>query len=481
MVAYVRRETALLMLGDPVVPQGEQALYSLTVPTWAARRVGQLQAFAAAVSPDERQIALAYGKDPRRLGLAGLDGSNLRPLVDLPVSAGSLAWAPDGRRLRFSAAGPTGREAELWVWETSVAGELPRPLWPGHWGRWSGDGRQFVMTRGDVAFGYGLLYGRRFDLYAVRENGWLPWPRPEPVQVTSGPIHFSSPGSPDGRTLYALGDLPRGEIVRIERGSATSKPFLGGASAHYAEPSPDGSWVAWVSHPQAELWKSRPDGSEKIRLTPAGTAAFLPRWSPDGRSLVLVAHVPSDLHSVVARISADGGPLEALATGGPNVGFWDPCWLPGRDRVLFSSFAPGLAQVEPGAPGRVSPVPGAEALRFPKCSREGHVLALDLGGSSRYRVRWAGRSDWEGIELGNLVYPNWTRDGKAIVGLALDPTRVVRFSLATRRSETIAELGTMPLVVWVGVPWMGLAADDSPLVTLDRGTRGFYALELESP
>jgi hypothetical protein len=480
VVAYVHREAALLMLGNPVVPRGEQPLYLVTVPTWSVRRVGQLQAFAAAVSPDEHQVALAYGKDPRRLGLADMDGSNLRPLVELPVSAGSLAWAPDGQRLRFSAAGPPGREAETWVWETSVAGEPPRPLWPGHSGRWSGDGRTFVMTRGDVAFGYGLLYGRRFDLYAVRDKGWLRWPSPEPTQVTSGPIHFSSPGSLDGRTLYAIGDLPRGEIVRIESGSATPKPFLGGASAHYAEPSPDGSWVAWVTHPQAELWKSRADGSEKTRLTSAGTAAFLPRWSPDGRSLVFVAHVRSGLSTVVARISAEGGPLEALATSGPDVGYWDPCYLSG-DRVAFSSFAPGLAQVELRAPGRVSPVPGAETLRFPKCSREGHVLAADIGASSPYRVRWAGRSDWEDIDLGNVVYPNWTRDGKAIVGLGLDPTRVVRFSLATRRSQTIAELGTMPLVVWVGVPWMGLAADDSPLVTLDRGTRGLYALELAEP
>ena len=183
----------------------------------------------------------------------------------------------------------------------------------------------------------------------------------------------------------------------------------------------------------------------------------------------------------MARVPAAGGPVEVLARPGPGTGaYWDPCWLPGGERVLFSRFAPGLLQVDPGAPGKVSAVPGAESLSFPKCAREGHVLALSRD-SWGFRVRWAGRSDWEDIDLPNLVYPNWTRDGKAIVGLSRDPQRVVRVSLGTGRRETLAELGTTPLVVWVGVPWMGLAADDSPLVTLDRGTRGLYAFDWEAP
>ena len=493
ILGYVRHQSSLLMWGtgqyvSPTSRSGSALekpyddgppLFLVTVPTWTVRRVGDLRAALAAISPNEQELALVYGPTRRRLGLARIDGSGLRSLVELASPPRSLAWAPDGRRLRFTAAGPVGHEAEDWTWETSVSGEPPRPLWPGVFGQWSGDGRFYLSARGEGGW-YSVT---RYDLYAVRERRWLPWARPEAFQVTSGPMDFWSPGSPDGRTVYAIGDLPRGELVRIDSRSGKLEPHLGGVSAHYAEASPDGRWVAWVSHPDAGLWKSRPDGAERTRLTPAGTAAFLPRWSPDGRDLVFVAKARGEAGTAVARISADGGPLEVLARPGPGEeGYWDPCWLPGGERVLFSRFTFGILQVDVRAPGRVSALAGAEGLAYPKCARQGHVLTAGpvSGGAWGHRVRWAGTTAWKDIDLPNLVYPNWTRDGTAIIGMT-ESRRIVRVSVASGRRETLADLGPTPLVVWVAAPWMGLAADDTPLVTLDRGTRGFYALDWEAP
>ena len=452
----------------------------MTVPTWTARRVGSLRSALAAVSPDERELALVYGPERRRLGLARIDGSAFRPLLEMASTLLSLAWAPDGRRLRFTAAGPAGHAAEAWIWETSVAGESPRPLWPGSGGQWSGSGSEFLLARGDVEW---ATPWSRYDLFAVREEPWRPWRRSEPTRVTSGPISFRAPFSPDGRTVYALGELPRGELVRVAPGSAMPVPFAGGVSAHYAEASPDGRWVAWVSHPDAELWKSRPDGSERSKLTAAGTAAFLPRWSPDGRSLVFLAQARGESTTSVARVSADGGPKEVLASPRPGQeGYWDACWLPGGEHVVFSRLTHGLFQVDASAPGRASPIAGAETLVYPKCARQGHLLASGpkRNGTWGPHVRWAGTTAWQEIDLPILAYPNWTRDGKAIVGLVAGSQQIVRFTLATGRRETLADLGTTPLVVWVTVPWIGLAADDTPLVTLDRGTRGFYALDWEA-
>jgi eukaryotic-like serine/threonine-protein kinase len=489
ILGYVHHQSSLLMGGStvsgtpttaPLWPEGDDPpLVLVTVPTWTARRVGSLRSALAALSSDERELALVYGPGRRHLGLARIDGSGFRPLLELASMPLSLAWARDGRRLRFTAAGPADHAAEPWTWETSVAGEPPRPLWPGSWGQWSGSGGDFLLERGEVEW---TTSRSRYDLFAVREEPWRPWRRPEPVRITSGPMSFRAPGSPDGRTVYALGELPRGELVRLAPGSAMPVPFAGGVSAHYAEASPDGGWVAWVSHPDAALWRSRPDGSEQSRLTAAGTATFLPRWSPDGRSLVFLAQAQGESTTSVARVSADGGLPEVLAAPPPGQdGYWDACFLPDGERVVFSRLTHGLFEVDASAPGRVSPIAGADALVYPKCARQGHILASGPRRSGTWGsfVRWAGTTDWKEIDLPNLAYPNWTRDGKAIVGLVAASQQVVRVTLATGRRETLADLGATPLVVWVTVPWIGLAADDTPLVTLDRGTRGFYALDWE--
>jgi len=66
---------------------------------------------------------------------------------------------------------------------------------------------------------------------------------------------------------------------------------------------------------------------------------------------------------------------------------------------------------------------------------------------------------------------------------ALDPParRVVRWSRATSRLEAVADASDIPLLIWVTVPWMGLAPDGSRLVVRDRSTRGLYALGWVAP
>jgi hypothetical protein len=85
------------------------------------------------------------------------------------------------------------------------------------------------------------------------------------------------------------------------------------------------------------------------------------------------------------------------------------------------------------------------------------------------------------LEIPALAYPSWTRDGTAVVGLDIARQSVERFDLAARRRTTLVDLTDMPLVSRVSVPWLGLAADDSPLFLRDRGTRDLYALDWEAP
>ena len=303
----------------------------------------------------------------------------------------------------------------------------------GRTGQWSGDGRSVPpgAGRGRMV----PAHGRHLDLLRGRERArWLPWPRAEPVQVTSGPMNFWSPGSPDGRTSTRSATCPAAS-------SSGSTPAPGSSSRIWAarrlttpRPRRTGDWVAWVSHPHGRALEvaSRRRRSRSGSLPPARRRCC-PGGPPTAGASCFVAKVPSDLHSVVARISADGRAGRGPGDGRAEGGLLGPLLAArGRPRPLLELRARAAAG-RAGRPGRVSARAGRRGPPLPQVRprgpRPGPGSRRELG----YRVRWAGRRDWEDIDLANLVYPNWTRDGKAIVGLSLDPQRVVRVSLATSR------------------------------------------------
>ncbi len=138
--------------------------------------------------------------------------------------------------------------------------------------------------------------------------------------------------APDGKRLFAVGLLRRGELVRYESLSRQFAPFLSGISAGELDFSRDGKWVAYVSYPERTLWRSRIDGSEGQQLTESPVAAFLPRWSPDGTQILYV-----DLQTgpswKIFLISAQGGTPQDLFAGNETVS--DPTRSPYGRRICF--------------------------------------------------------------------------------------------------------------------------------------------------
>jgi Tol biopolymer transport system component len=485
LFAYVAKESALLIgATDTSVssqPMEGMPLWLVLVPTGAPRRLGNLVGQSAALSPDGERLAVAQAS---RILVARRDGSEVRHLALPGALTGTvlngLQWSPDGRTLRVERTWPDERGP--WIWEVPLDGAPARPLWPGQMGGWTGGGRYFVFPRDD-------------DIYAAREGARWPWQRALPERLTLGPLRFEAPGSSlDGRRLFAWGTLERQRLLRYDAGARRFAPYLGGAPASQVDASPDGEWLAWIRVPDGTLWRARADGTERLQLTAPPLVAQHPRWSPDGRRIVFAGSPPHQV-STIEAVPAEGGEPEVLAgwpkglLEGPESDLWDPCWLGDGRTVVFSAVMasqPGVFRVDVDS-RQVSRVSGAGDLQFPKCGRQGQILAMvrpreQSASQAEFRVLRPGHAAWENVgPISGGAYASWSRDGESIIGLNEVAQRIERRSLRTGRVEVLADVRDLRLD-WVGgARWMGLGPGDVPLVVEDLSTSDLYALDWEAP
>src|SRR5215475_11618235 len=252
--------------------------YELECPLWilpvlggSPRRLGEVVAHSAAWSPNGSQVVFANGFD---LYLVRKDSAEPRKLVTVGGIPISLRWSPDGSRLRFTVhRGPTMSS----LWECAADGSNLHPLLPG-WnnppaeccGNWTPDGKYYVFQ---------ATRNRSTQIWALREPGGL-FSRVshDPAQLTFGPMSFGYPvPSADGSKIFAVGGNLRGELVRFDSKAQQFVPYFSDLSAEHLDFSKDGEWVAYVTYPEGDLWRSRVDGTERRQLNFAPLRAFLPR------------------------------------------------------------------------------------------------------------------------------------------------------------------------------------------------------------
>jgi len=453
-------------------------LWSLPILGGSARRLGDTVGRDAAWSPDGRTLVYNHGRD---LFLARGDGTESRKLVSLGGEPFDLEWSPDGSRLRFSVRGGS-------LWEVLARGTNLHRLLPGLHnppneccGRWTPDGKYFVFESPG-------------EIWTVSEQGtFLRRATGGPVRLTATPIEIARPlPSKDGKKIFMVGRVYRGESVRYDLESGQVVPLLPGISGEHIDFSKDGDWMAYVTFPEHALWRSKRDGSLRRELTYPPLTALLPRWSPDGKQIVFVGFHKGEPYRIYT-VSAQGGEPQPLLPGDPQPQS-DPSWSPDGRMIAFGVSTPPAKP--DGGGGRipnhiihvlnleshlVSTLPGSQGLFSPRWSPDGrYILAMPVDFASLLLFDIE-TQQWS--ELANVPasWPLWSKDGHSVYFMdSKSGQAVFKVRISDREVRRVADLkGLRTTGYWA--TWMGLAPDDSPLFLRDIGSQDVYSLDWQEP
>lgn len=456
-------------------------LWVLPLKAGPMHRVNDVFATCATWSSDGREIAYVQDRDLYR---ANRDGTHARKIASLPGGAFWLRWSPDGSRLRFTIGDVMARIGSLSIWETLSDGTGLHPILP-DWnqpqevccGNWSPDGKYFVFQS---------TRNGKTEIWATREGrGWFPNSQPQPVQLTSGQLNSIAPVfNPDGNKLYVIGQQQRGELSRYDLESHQWVPYLSGISAEYVDFSRDGQWIAYVDFPEGALWRSRVDGSERLKLAGSHTQVLEPRWSPDGKRIAFTGVMPGKLSGAYV-VSAAGGPLLPVLEEQHNQ--LNPSWASDGKSVLISyrdwlEKAPlGVNIVELGT-HHVRRLAGSENLWLAQWSPTGRYIAARTLDSQAIMLFDSETQKWEELAKSDVGTFEWSKDGRFVYIKRLGKdAALLRVSLKTRQTEEVVSLRNVKYTGFEGGHWFGLTPDNSPLLLRDTGTQEIYALDWQAP
>jgi hypothetical protein len=208
---------------------------------------------------------------------------------------------------------------------------------------------------------------------------------------------------------------------------------------------------------------------------------MLPRWSPDGRRIAFASR-PRGGAWECHIISADGGKPQPVTAA---AGYVDPNWSPDGTKVLLGRPVDPTAEILAVdlRTGKAVPVPGSKGLYSPRWSPDGRSIVGLSAENARLVLFAFATGQWRDLATNGagFDYPNWTRDGSRVqVRMG---TSIARVRTADGVIEPVTTLERMPLVYVEGSwAWVGLAPDDSPIVTRERaGLTEVYALDVEWP
>jgi serine/threonine protein kinase/Tol biopolymer transport system component len=462
----------LLIEGQGAPPKGP--LSSVPVLGGSSRRIGDFVAETAAWSPDGKLLAYTNLGD---LYIAKADGGEPRKLISVNGDIRNVTWSPDSSHLRFDSsetAGTVGLQIER---EISVDGTGLHPLLPG-WhnppdeccGKWTADSKHFVFQS-------------QGQIWALANAGVFQ-STPKPMLLTSSPMTLSSPlPSKDGKKLFVIGRTYRGELVRFDAKTSRFLPFLDGISAEYIDFSKDGKWITYTSYPEGTLWRSRIDGSERLQLTFPPVSPVLPRWSPDGKTILFFQFAQgADKPARIYQVSPDGGTPRLLLPDDSSQQL-DPNWSPDGSKIIFSGESNNPAssiRILDVSTRQLSSLPASDGLYSPRWSPDNRHISAFSADSKTLLLFDLGRRKWTELVKGSLSWLCWSHDGQFVYVLDYrQKSAVMRVRVSDGRIEQVADVKDFPAAGRYGGA-LALTPDDEPLLLRDTGTQDVYSVDWQS-
>jgi eukaryotic-like serine/threonine-protein kinase len=456
--------------------QNETFIGTLPLPAGQLRKI--VKADNAALFPDGERLTYAVGSS---IYIAQIDGSSPRKIYDSPVWTGierELSVSPDGRRVRFTSTDDAGHPS---IWEVGSDGKQPHPLQgasPGWGGKWTSDGNFFIFERPESHEIDLWQISERRAIFAMNSRGM-------PSRLTAGPFSYTAPlPSRDGKTIYALGLQDRGELARYDFISKQFLPILDGISATDVMYSQDGKWLIYLSYPTHDLWRARANGSDSLQLTFPPMKVYFPHISPDARQVEFLGFMPGrgsgtyvvEMSGGDARFMIAGNQSSAWSFDGKSLLI--SIQLPGKKSWNLDSVQLATLDIENG---RVSPVPGSQSKAGAFCPTPRMIVAAGeqdkLYSFDRTTQKWSVLAD--GPITNYMISP----DSKYMYFVREVPESplAMRARLTDRTTEVITSLKNLRRVSdpsLGGMSWIGVAPDDSLLLTRDVGTQEIYALHI---
>ncbi len=163
-------------------------------------------------------------------------------------------------------------------------------------------------------------------------------------------------------------------------------------------------------HPRHYLWRSKLDGSEKLQL--ADFYSWMPTWSPDSKKIAF------SNGEELYLVSVDGGSAEKLTSEGHTE--VAPSWWPDGKMIAFNDYpVPGQIngiRVLDLATGKISIMPGSEGFYVPSWSPDGKCMVAIAQNPSRMVVYSAQSRTWKDLKKFEAAwgYWAWADDSKSI-------------------------------------------------------------------